>query len=70
MADLFSLFNFKGIRLGTCGALTRSNTACQNYAMANGRCQLHGGKSLAGEASPRFKHGRYSKYTIALKEDT
>jgi len=30
--------------------------------MANGRCHLHGGKSLGGIASPRFKHGRYSKY--------
>jgi hypothetical protein len=30
--------------------------------MRNGRCRLHGGKSLAGIASPRFKHGRRSKY--------
>lgn len=26
------------------------------------RCRLHGGRSLAGVASPSFKHGRYSKY--------
>lgn len=25
-------------------------------------CYMHGGKSLAGLASPQFKHGRYSKY--------
>lgn len=26
------------------------------------RCKLHGGKSLAGIASGRYKHGRYSRY--------
>lgn len=31
-------------------------------AMANGRCRIHGGKSLAAVASPTLKHGRYSKY--------
>src|ERR1019366_8858276 len=30
----------------------------------NGRCRLHGGKSLGGIASPRFKHGRYSKHVM------
>ena len=30
--------------------------------MENGRCRLHGGKSLRGIASPRWKDGRYSKY--------
>lgn len=29
--------------------------------MANGRCRLHGGKSLAGVAAPAFRHGRYSR---------
>jgi hypothetical protein len=61
MTDLFSLFNFKGIRAWTCGAKTRSGAACQNYPMANGRCRLHGGLSLKGEASPRYIHGKYSK---------
>src|SRR4051794_22989052 len=28
-----------------CGAMTRSGDACQNGAMANGRCRFHGGKS-------------------------
>src|ERR1035437_122809 len=32
--------------------------------MPNGRCRLHGGKSLGGIASPRFKHGRYSKHVM------
>jgi hypothetical protein len=30
--------------------------------MPNGRCRLHGGKSLGGIASPRYQHGLYSKY--------
>jgi hypothetical protein len=29
-----------------------------------GRCNLHGGKSLAWFAHPNFKHGRYSKYSF------
>lgn len=28
--------------------------------MENGRCRMHGGKSLGGIASPRFVHGWYS----------
>lgn len=28
-----------------CGAKTRNGTPCKNYAMANGRCRMHGGKS-------------------------
>lgn len=34
-------------------------------AMPNGRCRIHGGKSLAGIANPCFKTGRYSKYLPA-----
>lgn len=45
-----------------CGAKTRKGTPCQLAPMANGRCRLHGGKSLAGIASPAFRHGRYSKH--------
>lgn len=30
--------------------------------MPNGKCALHGGKSLSGVDSPAFKHGRYSKH--------
>jgi hypothetical protein len=26
---------------------------------------MHGGKSYGGIASPRFKHGQYSKYPLA-----
>lgn len=46
----------------TCGAKTRSGAPCKRASSANGRCNLHGGKSLSGVASPRFSSGRYSKY--------
>ncbi|MFC2064159.1 HGGxSTG domain-containing protein [Chloroflexota bacterium] len=45
----------------TCGAKTKDGTPCQNSPMKNGRCHLHGGKSLGGVDSPTYKHGRYSK---------
>lgn len=51
-----------------CGAKTRAGTPCQQPAgwgtnhVGNGRCKLHGGKSLGGVASGTFKNGRYSKF--------
>lgn len=45
-----------------CGAKTRAGTPCRRPAMMNGRCDKHGGKSPGGIASPRTKHGRYSRY--------
>lgn len=45
-----------------CGAKTRSGSKCAQRAMTNGKCYLHGGKSLAGLASPRLKTGKWSKY--------
>lgn len=45
-----------------CGAHTKRGTECQAPPMANGRCRVHGGASLAGAESPTFKHGRYSQY--------
>ena len=45
-----------------CGANLSGDRKCKAVAMANGRCKLHGGKSLAGAAHPNFKTGRYSKY--------
>lgn len=53
--------------VSTCGAKTRSGTPCKRLpAVPNkgGRCNLHGGKSLAWFAHPNFKHGRYSKYSF------
>jgi len=35
---------------------------CQRDAMINGKCQVHGGKTPKGVASPHFKTGRYSKH--------
>jgi hypothetical protein len=46
-----------------CGAKNRQGEPCQRWALAGrGRCRLHGGKSLAGTACPRFRSGRYSAY--------
>lgn len=45
-----------------CGAKTRKGTICQRPPMVNGKCHLHGGKSLAGIASTQWKTGKYSKY--------
>lgn len=46
-----------------CGAMTRSGSPCQRRpVVGRNRCNLHGGKTLVGAASPTFKHGRYSKY--------
>lgn len=48
-----------------CGAKKRNGQPCKAPSMKNGRCRIHGGKSLAGTASPRFKTGAYSKYLPA-----
>lgn len=46
-----------------CEAKTRQGGKCQNAPIQiGGRCRMHGGHALRGEASPRYKHGRYSKY--------
>jgi hypothetical protein len=45
-----------------CGArCKRTGQACQNPAMTNGRCRLHGGKTPKGAAASQFSHGYYSK---------
>lgn len=52
-----------------CGAKTRRGTSCQQPAMKNGRCRLHGGKStgprtkegLARARKGNWKHGGYSE---------
>jgi hypothetical protein len=48
-----------------CDARTRAGGNCRR-ALSPGRprCNLHGGKSLAGHIHPRFKHGLYSKYAF------
>jgi hypothetical protein len=50
--------------MSQCKAMSkRSGERCRKHA-SKGRnaCSMHGGKSLRGVDSPRFKTGRYSKY--------
>ena len=47
-----------------CGAKTRAGGRCKQPAMKNGRCRLHGGKSLSGIQHGRYKHGRYTRKAI------
>ena len=53
-----------------CGARTRSGGTCRRIAMPNGRCDMHGGKSLRGIAHPQFRTGQRSRYALsgALEE--
>ncbi|MCA8999105.1 MAG: hypothetical protein KDA80_19040 [Planctomycetaceae bacterium] len=45
-----------------CGAKNRQGKPCQSYAMPNGRCRKHGGKSRPpGPNHPTYKHGKRSK---------
>ncbi len=45
-----------------CGAKTRGGKPCKAKAMENGRCRIHGGKSLRGMDHPNFKTGAHSIY--------
>lgn len=45
-----------------CGAKKRDGTPCESKPMPNGRCRLHGGKSLKGVNHPSTQTGKYSKY--------
>ena len=47
-----------------CGVRTRLGRSCRQPAMKNGRCRLHGGKSLSGKAHGRYVHGRRTKEAI------
>lgn len=52
-----------------CGAKLRCKDAfCKKAPMSNGsgRCRNHGGASLRGKSSGRYKHGLYTKEKIAL----
>ena len=54
-----------------CGAKTRKGTSCMNWAMSNGRCRMHGGKSTGAPKGNQnaFKHGiRSQAYTKQHKE--
>jgi len=51
-----------------CGAKTRSGKPCKNWAMKNGRCRMHGGKSTGPPPEKMKKnsnartHGLFAKY--------
>lgn len=51
-----------------CGAKTRSGKPCRKWALANGRCRLHGGKSTGPPKGSRnaLTHGIYAQ---ALRDD-
>lgn len=59
-------------RVKQCGAKTRKGTPCKGFAMKNGRCKLHGGKSTGPKtdegkariAAAHWKHGLRSKTYI------
>ena len=40
-----------------CGAKTRAHGTCLNWAMPNGRCRMHGGKSTGPRPENRGKSG-------------
>jgi uncharacterized protein YjcR len=54
-----------------CGARTRRQASCQSPAMANGRCRMHGGKSIGAPKGNQnaYKHGYYSAASMAQRRD-
>src|SRR5579872_1667541 len=53
-----------------CSARKRDGSACQQPAMPDGRCRMHGGKRLTGIAHPGLTAGgRFSKYRPARLAD-
>jgi hypothetical protein len=53
--------------IARCGAKTRSAGHCGHFAMNNGRCRYHGGKST-GARNPVIKHGWYTKAASAERK--
>ena len=46
-----------------------SGLPCKRFAMKNGRCDIHGGKSTGAKNPHReIKHGRYTKEAIAHRK--
>ena len=55
--------------IARCGAKTRTGSLCGQFAMKNGRCRYHGGKST-GAKNPQSKHGFYSQVSIEKRTRT
>ena len=52
-----------------CHARARSGQQCGQYAMQNGRCRFHGGKSTGAKSPHRpLKHGFYTKDAITERK--
>lgn len=51
-----------------CGARTRSGSPCKAPAMPNGRCRMHGGKSLSGAAHGRYTHGNFTREALERRK--
>jgi hypothetical protein len=58
--------------LPRCGAHSRrTGRPCKGFAMANGRCRMHGGNSrgMPGKANPAYRHGlRSQEYIVERRE--
>ena len=51
--------------ISRCNAKTRSGGFCGHFAMKNGRCRYHGGKSTGAKNPYRnIKHGFYTKERV------
>ncbi len=51
-----------------CNAKTRSGKLCQKFPLTNGRCRLHGGRSLSGSEHGRYVTGRFTKESIQRRK--
>jgi len=53
-----------------CGARAKHNgQSCRQFAMKNGRCYYHGGRST-GAKRPATKHGQYTKEALELRKQS
>ncbi len=52
-----------------CSGHTRSGDPCKMPAMGNGKCRMHGGKSLSGVAAPAYKGAGRSRVVPARWAD-
>lgn len=55
--------------MAICGAKTRSGQPCQNRAMENGRCRMHGGKNKPAPKGNQYAAKPGSLYSQFLTDD-